>query len=584
MQIQPLNKDWLSSSWERSQEAGLIQRRLPEAIRLPTYELKERQWRATTMIDAVERFVLPLFNQMCAHTDSRLILTDADGVILSSWGQPHFREQLLQIALDSGCCWQEKLKGTNAIGTALIESRPISVIGEQHYIRQHQFISCSASPILDYQGLIVGILDITSEQQKHDITLQVLVQNMVQLIENHLISSLPNGATRIDLALDPSLINSGWQGIVIADPQGKVMAHNHIAMHLLEQTSLLGMDLQQVIESVPHRLIYESHTINREEPKARHKTTATSTHLHFGDQQVEKAWQQATKLVNHDIPILLMGETGVGKGEFVKALHQYCGAKQPLISVNCAALASELIESELFGYAPGAFTGANTKGYAGKIRAAHNGMLFLDEIGDMPLEAQSRLLQVLQDKVVVPVGCTKEYPVNLQIIAATHQPLEQAVQAGTFREDLYYRLNGLVLTLPALRERNDRSELVTALHHKYRKHHQTLCPLLLDKLNRYAWPGNLRELDNVIKVACLLASEETELKLEHLPMHIIRLLTPTTAQSGEPAPVETLRHALDHRLVETFQANQGNVSQTARLLGISRNTLYRKLRAIGLLT
>lgn len=583
MQIQPIKKDWLSSSWERSQAAGLIQRRLPDAIRLPNYELKERQWRATTMIEAIERFVLPLFNQICSHTDSRLILTDADGVVLSSWGQPHFREQLLQIALDSGCCWQEKLKGTNAIGTALIESRPISVIGEQHYIRQHQFISCSASPILDYQGNIVGILDITSEQQKHDITMQVLVQNMVQLIENHLISSLPNGATRIDLALDPTLIHSGWQGIVIADQNGKVMAHNHIAMHLLEQKDLLGVDLEQMIKKVPHRIIYESHPMTNDAPKVRVKAPASSTHLHFGDASVEKAWQQATKLLNHDIPILLMGETGVGKGEFVKALHQYGNAKQPLISVNCAALANELIESELFGYAPGAFTGASNKGYAGKIRAAHNGILFLDEIGDMPLDAQSRLLQVLQEKVVVPVGCTKEYPVHLQIIAATHQSLEKAVNAGTFRQDLYYRLNGLVLTLPALRERTDRSALITELHRKYRKQAQTLCAQLHEKLNHYTWPGNLRELDNVMKVACLLASEEHELKLEHLPANIVHLLIPNQAQTNSAPPAETLRHTLDNQLIETFHAHHGNVSQTARRLGISRNTLYRKLRAIGLL-
>lgn len=583
MQIQPNNKDWLSSSWERSKEAGLIQRRLPDAIRLPNYELKERQWRATTMIDAVEQFVLPLFNQICSHTDSRLILTDADGVILSSWGQSHFREQLLQIALDSGCCWQEKLKGTNAIGTALIESRPISVIGEQHYIRQHQFISCSASPIQDYQGTTVGILDITSEQQKHDITLQVLVQNMVQLIENHLISSLPNGVTRIDLALDPTLIHSGWQGIVIADQDGKVMAYNPIATHLLEQKHLLGVDLDQVIEQVPRRVIYESHTMNNNAPKVRGKTPVSSTHLHFGDASVEKAWQQATKLLNHDIPILLMGETGVGKGEFVKALHQHSNAKQPLISVNCAALASELIESELFGYAPGAFTGASNKGYAGKIRAADNGILFLDEIGDMPLEAQSRLLQVLQDKVVVPVGCTKEYPVHLQIIAATHQSLEKAVEAGTFRQDLYYRLNGLVLTLPALRERSDRSALITELHRKYRKCTQTISTQLHKKLELYSWPGNLRELDNVMKVACLLASEENELKLEHLPTNVVHLLKPNHDQLNSVPPAQTLRHTLDNQLIETFHAHHGNVSQTAKQLGISRNTLYRKLRAIGLL-
>ncbi|MBF9003159.1 sigma-54-dependent Fis family transcriptional regulator [Vibrio nitrifigilis] len=598
MQIQPVNKDWLITSWGRSEQAGLKQRRLPEHIRLPNYELKERKWRATAMIDAINQRVLPLFEQMYAHSDSRLILTDQEGIILATWGQPKFRERLLQIALEPGSCWQEKVKGTNAIGTALIETKPISVIGEQHFIRQHQFISCSASPIFDYQGNLLGVLDITSEQQQHDVSTQVLVHNMVQLIENHLITHLPDGSTRIDLAMDKSMLDSGWQGIVIADSQGKIMAHNEIATHLIDKPLEAGLHLQDLLDHIPKRIIYETKPINHPAPKQVKIVPDISCEpkLHYGDETLQKAWQQATQLIDHDIPILLLGETGSGKGEFIKALHQASLRRnKPLITVNCSALAKELVESELFGYAPGAFTGASNKGYSGKIRAAHQGTLFLDEIGDMPLEVQTRLLQVLQDKVVVPVGCVQEHAVDIQIIAATHRPLEHAVEQGKFRQDLYYRLNGLTLRLPPLRDRQDKSALIRAIHHKYAPKHQTICPALHVLFSQYLWPGNLRELDNTMKVACLLASEHSQLKRQYLPddlqqrLQLNKQYDPNSAHQHSPQPEDnveqehTLKDHIDDTLLSAFESHSGNISQTARTLGISRNTLYRKLRAIGIL-
>lgn len=582
MQIQTVNQDWLITSWHRSHEAGLTQRTRPEHIRLPNDELKERQWRATSLLSAVEQHALPLFNQMCARSDSRLILTDGEGVILATWGQQRFHEKLTEISLESGACWQENIKGTNAIGTAIVEARPVTIIGNQHYIRQHHFISCSACPLFNHHGELLGILDITSEQQQHDLSTQVLVQNMVQLVENHLLCDIPQGATRIDLAYDRSLLNSGWQGIVIADESGKVLAHNHIAAQLLAKNSVVGHTIETLFDTQHSKFVFEKHALNTKPRRTQAYSAACD--LHFGDSNVEQAWQQANKLIDKDIPLLILGETGVGKGEFVKALHKRSSRhSKHLVSVNCGALPKDLIESELFGYVAGAFTGANSKGYQGKIRQADQGILFLDEIADLPLEAQSRLLHVLQDKVVVPVGSNHSFPVDIQIIAATHKDLEQAMTEGRFRQDLYYRLNGLILQLPPLRERQDKAALIEQIHHKYRIGAQALCPHLMTLLCSYPWPGNIRELDNVMKVSSLLACDEPQLRLEHVPGHMTKSLT-LSSPKGDTPRVNDLKSTVDDTLLQAYQANQGNISRTSKMLGISRNTLYRKLKSLGILT
>ncbi|MEZ9056684.1 sigma-54-dependent Fis family transcriptional regulator [Vibrio pelagius] len=585
MQIQHTNPtEWLTSSWHRSSEAGLKPRKLPDDIRLPNAMLKERRFHSSQLIETVQRMALPLFNQTFARSDSRLILTDTDGVILASWGQKRFEEKLTSIALSSGACWKEQLKGTNAIGTALIEAKPVTIIGEQHFIHQHRFISCSANPIFDHQGQMVGILDITSEQQQHDSSVQFLVQNMVQLIENQLLNHIPQGSTRIDLACEKSLLHSGWQGIVIANEAGEVLAHNQVASQLLEQGSILGESIDQLFSRSESSFVFEKKSLNTPSPKRSRAITA-SCELHHGDQQIEQAWQQASKVIDKGISLLILGETGVGKGEFVKALHKQSQRKSsPLVAVNCGALPKDLIESELFGYAPGAFTGASHKGFQGKIRQADKGILFLDEIADMPLEAQCRLLHVLQDKSVVPVGSNQSYQVDCQIIAATHKDLTQLVETGQFRQDLYYRLNGLIFTLPSLSQRQDKQELIESIYRKYAESEQTICSHLMSLFCSYPWPGNIRELDNLLKVSALMSSGEPLLKLEHVPLQLAEQLANQSPIISTQVPSNNdLQSTVEETLVQTYQANQGNISKTSRVLGISRNTIYRKLKRLGIL-
>ncbi|EGQ7825343.1 sigma-54-dependent Fis family transcriptional regulator [Vibrio parahaemolyticus] len=585
MELQHISdNNWLSTSWIRSEQAGLKQRRRPEDIRVTPATLQDRRHQLNFLLETVTQFALPLFNQLFAHSDSRLILTDADGVIIGSWGQPKFREKLTEIALSSGACWQEKVKGTNAIGTAIIEAKPVSVIGDQHFIQHHRFISCSANPIFDHLGHLIGILDITSEQKKHDFSTQVLVQNMVQQVENQLLNLIPQGHIRVDLACEKGLLNSGWQGIIIANEDGQILAHNQVASQLLAQQNVIGQSLDDIlsIQSADHPFVFKTKPLTDKKVKSRSVTA--SNDLHYGDSTVEHCWQQANRVIDKDISLLILGETGVGKNEFVKALHKNSQRKTgPLVSVNCGALPKDLVESELFGYVAGAFTGANSKGYQGKIRQAHKGILFLDEIADLPLDAQSRLLHVLQDKTVLPVGSNQSVQVDTQIIAATHKDLDSLVSEGLFRQDLYYRLNGLIIELPRFEERDDKQQLIENIHRRHAESKQQLCPHLLSLMLSYSWPGNLRELDSLIKVSALMAQGEETLELAHVPTHLSKKLSQAQDVATAAEPTLKLRATVEDKLLKTYQANQGNISKTSRMLGVSRNTIYRKLKSLGIL-
>ncbi|ODY31585.1 sigma-54-dependent Fis family transcriptional regulator [Vibrio parahaemolyticus] len=585
MELQHISdNNWLSTSWIRSEQAGLKQRRRPEDIRVTPATLQDRRHQLNFLLETVTQFALPLFNQIFAHSDSRLILTDADGVIIGSWGQPKFREKLTEIALSSGACWQEKVKGTNAIGTAIIEAKPVSVIGDQHFIQHHRFISCSANPIFDHLGHLIGILDITSEQKKHDFSTQVLVQNMVQQVENQLLNLIPQGHIRVDLACEKGLLNSGWQGIIIANEDGQILAHNQVASQLLAQQNVIGQSLDDIlsIQSADHPFVFKTKPLTDKKVKSRSVTA--SNDLHYGDSTVEHCWQQANRVIDKDISLLILGETGVGKNEFVKALHKNSQRKTgPLVSVNCGALPKDLVESELFGYVAGAFTGANSKGYQGKIRQAHKGILFLDEIADLPLDAQSRLLHVLQDKTVLPVGSNQSVQVDTQIIAATHKDLDSLVREGLFRQDLYYRLNGLIIELPRFEERDDKQQLIENIHRRHAESKQQLCPHLLSLMLSYSWPGNLRELDSLIKVSALMAQGEETLELAHVPTHLSKKLSQAQDIATAAEPTLKLRATVEDKLLKTYQANQGNISKTSRMLGVSRNTIYRKLKSLGIL-
>jgi transcriptional regulator of acetoin/glycerol metabolism len=438
-----------------------------------------------------------------------------------------------------------------------------------------------------------------------------MVKMMSQTVENRLILNLFHGQ-HFQLTFNTGLNNldSQWAGLLIFDETGQVLSANRRADNLLgislsrvSVESLFKVSLLELLNQ-PDGLPFALQTSGRNrfqcllkrpkqaviqarqffktksaEPTVETPAAISLSTLHFGDSRVEKAVRQAERLLEKDIPLLIHGETGVGKEVFVKALHQASSrSKKPFIAVNCAAIPAELVESELFGYEKGAFTGANQKGSIGLIRKADKGTLFLDEIGDMPLPTQARLLRVLQERCVQPVGSSELFPVDIRIISATNRSLREQVQLGRFREDLYYRIGGLTLELPPLRERSDKEALFKRLWEQHREPSQWagLSREVLELFGRHPWPGNLRQVSSVMQVALAMA-EEQPVRPEHLPDDFFVDLEMEPVDLPEPLAVD-LNDAED--LNRQLQAAGGNISHLARRLGVSRNTLYKRLRQI----
>jgi len=308
--------------------------------------------------------------------------------------------------------------------------------------------------------------------------------------------------------------------------------------------------------------------------------------LNSGDAKIERAIAQIKQVLSRDIPILIQGETGVGKELFARAIHEASAQhKGPWVAVNCAALPEGLIEAELFGYEEGAFTGAKRKGSPGKIEQADGGTLFLDEIGDMPLSLQARLLRVLQERTVTPLGSSKSIPVNFSLISATNLKLKEKVESGEFRSDLYYRLNGLSVALPPLRQRADLAALINIILQIEHANNVEITPEVMAIFEQHPWPGNIRQLHNVLRTALALADGESisELHLTHDFIDEINATNQTETKSATPAlNAQNLDDVTSKAILKAMQDHSGNVSAAARQLNISRNTLYRKLKALGL--
>jgi transcriptional regulator with PAS, ATPase and Fis domain len=307
-------------------------------------------------------------------------------------------------------------------------------------------------------------------------------------------------------------------------------------------------------------------------------------YLNTGDPQLEKVIDKVNRVLGRDIPILIMGETGTGKELLAQAIHNDSPrAMGPFVAVNCASIPESLIESELFGYEEGAFTGARKKGAAGKILQANGGTLFLDEIGDMPVSLQAHLLRVLQERMVTPLGSGKSIPVNVELICATNHNLRERIARGLFREDLYYRLNGLVVKLPPLRERTDLETVVgKILQSESEGGPYTVSEEVLCLFRRHKWPGNFRQLTNLLRTAVIMAGGDHEIGLEHMPDDFLDDIDAMAGPAAAgPLPVAAAGARLEDMeldaIMKSLEANGGNVSATARALGVSRNTIYRKL-------
>ncbi|MEK1839982.1 MAG: sigma-54-dependent Fis family transcriptional regulator [Pseudomonas sp.] len=608
----PLSHDAIiQDSWSRCRAFGLDHQSAPAFDQLPADGIAQLLESQHSLVQTTHQEVLPYYENILSNSNCLIMLADNQGQVLTSWGTQRFIEPSLARGFSAGASWMERCSGTNAIGTALACEQAVHIEHDEHFLKANRFMTGSAAPIFDAERKVIAVLDVSSDSYLPPSHTLGMVKMMSQTVENRLILNLFHGQ-HFQLTFNTGLNNldSQWAGLLIFDETGQVLSANRRADNLLgislsrvSVESLFKVSLLELLNQ-PDGLPFALQASGRNrfqcllkrpkqapiqarlfsELKSAELTTSAPAAislntLHFGDSRVEKAVRQAERLLEKDIPLLIHGETGVGKEVFVKALHQASSrSKQPFIAVNCAAIPAELVESELFGYEKGAFTGANQKGSIGLIRKADKGTLFLDEIGDMPLPTQARLLRVLQERCVQPVGSSELFPVDIRIISATNRSLREQVQLGRFREDLYYRIGGLTLELPPLRERSDKQALFKRLWEQHREPSQWagLSPEVLALFGRHPWPGNLRQVSSVMQVALAMA-EEQPVRPEHLPDDFFVDLEMEPVDSPEPVAVDLNdAEALNRQL----QAAGGNISHLARRLGVSRNTLYKRLRQV----
>lgn len=619
----------IARSWQRCLANG-VDAHAPRAIDLLTAQELGRKREAHRLLLEHAQPEMQLLNEQIGHQRTIVVLTDASGTILDSLGGHQFLHRHERNALMPGASWHEDHRGTNAIGTALVEQSATSVWGAEHFMAHHHSFSCAAVPIFGATNELMAILDVSNDFSMPPQHTLALVKMAAQMIENRIFRASHASDIALHFHARPEFVGTLWQGIAMFSEDGRLLAANRSAQFQFDLHAAAGqVDVgisarqlyfdqlfdtpfsslaayQQPGNSVvfPLRLqdggrlyaqVDRPHQASRQlaaAGTARRRSDAVNLDmLDSGDPQVARAIAQLKQVLTRDIPILIQGETGAGKELFARAIHA-AGPRSdgPLVAVNCAALPEGLIEAELFGYEEGAFTGARRKGSVGKIAQADGGTLFLDEIGDMPLALQARLLRVLQERSVTPLGGTSSRAVSFSLVSATNRKLRELSERGEFRSDLYYRINGLSITLPPLRQRSDLGALIQILLQVEQAGAVELAPELMNVLQQHPWPGNIRQLHNVLRTALALAGNDaqgvlrldmdclTQDFLEDMPASSATALPVATCTAGDTG----LDALAGLAIRSAMQQHAGNVSAAARQLGISRNTLYRKLRVLGL--
>ncbi|MFL9923521.1 sigma-54-dependent Fis family transcriptional regulator [Herbaspirillum lusitanum] len=649
----------IEQSHQRCLGYGIARHQNPDLDLLSAAELALALERNQALFGHARPVMETLYDQI-RNTHNMVILADAEGTIIHTLGDKDFLVKADQVALGPGVHWSEQRRGTNAIGTALHEQKPTTVHAQEHYLNANHFLTCSSAPIFDHQGRVLGVLDVSGECGSYHKHTMALVRMSAQMIENHLFTSNFADCITLHFHSRPEFVGTLVEGIVSFTPGGRFLSANRSAQFQLGLSlaalqshtfsSLFGMPVSMLFDhhqkAMPELMdlylhsgvriharaelkLKEQHFQQARVAAAESQLSAPPTvrtpaqhgnavsaqigqglaALDTGDARLHDIIAKLRKVLTRDIPIMIAGETGAGKEWLARAIHQdssrnraaaASGHAAPFVALNCSAIPESLIEAELFGYEEGAFTGARKKGGTGKILQAQGGTLFLDEIGDMPLSLQGRLLRVLQERAVTPLGSNRQLRVEFTLVCATNQPLREMVAQHRFREDLYYRLNGLQVKLPALRMRSDLAQLAQQMLAQEcrddagaKQFDAQVQQLLL----AYHWPGNLRQLANLVRTAVAMAGDESFIKAAHLPEDFLEDLgmaepvyadayladedaahdatavasTGMAATSMQQTELAAIRRAL--------HAHQGNVTAAARTLGISRNTIYRRLKS-----
>lgn len=612
----PATGNLVHSSWQRCVEAyGLDPHRIAPPTVLSSVALADYRQPIDDLLalarDEVDRLFLRLRDHHFAVT-----FTDSGGVTLlmrcaeSEWD--HYRTAGVIV----GSIWSEESQGTNGIGTCIKEGRPLSIVMDEHFSPSLSTVSCTAAPVLGPSQCLAALLNVTAMvPTTHGMQDMVrdIVHRSARRIENIYFDRRHDGREVFRLSRHGDFNDLASEERLAVDRDGRVVEVTLGASRMLhmgaeklaglpvdevfgqslqvkgpldQATRIATMDngsrifLRPLVTRPAASTPQPSRAPARSAAKAPEQPAAEEFAALLGnDPLVIERFKVIQRLVNRRLPVLLQGETGTGKSSLAKLLHRNSiHASGNLVSLNCAAIPPELIESELFGYRSGAFTGASKQGYKGRLMEADGGTLFLDEIGDMPLALQTRFLHVLSDGEFVPIGSTQPVRIEMAVISASLHDIAALVREGRFREDLYFRLNGATRTLPPLRQRSDRRQIIESVFRDEGLlagiRRLEVNPDVYRTLEAYHWPGNIRELRHVARFAVTFA-EANHVGLDCLP-------APFDSSEDSSAAGETASNT-DRRILQIALDQSGwNVSETAKRLGISRSTLHRKMKGLGL--
>lgn len=621
MSVLPQNLQAMELSIAYSHERSKVYKvdpnitKAPESSRLKPGELKERIESQKTFYTIAKEQIDKLYN-LLRGTGFCMALADKDGYVLYIVGDADLEEHFRKRNCLPGYRWTEMDMGTCAIGLTLVDKKPIYVPGNKMYATLAQTISNSGAPVFDLDGSLLGVVSLSGYTEKMHIHTLGLVCQAAEAVTSHLKEQLHSKELAIKNKYMSALLEAGTKGIVTIDPTGCIVQTNKKARTMLDlaedcigkpfaSLTKINFNFEQAIQKGKGFLAREISTSKgtgflaldpvimkngeivgailtitekKEMVQLAMEMTGAKAHFTFDSiigtsPNLTEAVEIAKIAAKNTASLLLYGETGTGKELFAQAIHNASDrCDRPFVALNCGAIPSELLESELFGYEEGAFTGAQKGGRPGKLELADTGTLFLDEIGDMPLNMQVKLLRALQTEEIRRVGGIKNIPINIRIISATNKDLKKEIEKERFRPDLFYRITTLSIVIPPLRERKEDIPLLVEYFLKrfgtsaVQKH---LNSKVISHIMNYPWPGNVRQLESSIERAIHLADGKM-IKTEYFGIDE----NDSPVKTGQNMTLDEIEKKV---IEESLQKHEGNMSSCAKSLGISRPTLYRKL-------
>jgi transcriptional regulator of acetoin/glycerol metabolism len=599
------------ASWRRCVQTHGLQ---PDALKTPQVvtaaELRELICPMEEMVEIARPEVDRLFARL-AGLGAIVTLADAGGRQLLLRCPPAQVREVSAAGLHAGSVWLEQSQGTNGIGMCIAERAPLSIMASDHFSVRLVGLSCTVAPVFRAEGEVAAVLNVTTHQPAQEglhALLREIVTASATRIENLWFERMHGAGLILRLSRFRDFSDLSFEARVALDSAGRIIGATGNAQTLVHGAGpLVGHSSTRVLGIADSEIQLNDRSVElarrdgpalflkAQAPRLRVSARArgpvvrpTPAHEaprpHAGldvivgqHPELTRQIEVTRRLIDRRLPVLVEGETGTGKSVLARALHDASAhAAGRFVALNCAAIPADLIESELFGYRAGAFTGAAKQGSRGLLLEADGGTLFLDEIGDMPLALQSRLLHVLSGGEFVPIGAVEMVKVSFSLISATLHDLDASVRQGLFREDLYFRLAGTRLQLPPLRLRRDRPQLIMSVFEaECRDAGRTGMRLggeVMKRLQQHRWPGNLRELQHALRYAVTVC-EGDDVDLMCLPKHLAPPAEDAADQAAAPKREST----------ERMLAQCGwNVSEAANRLGISRATLHRRIQEFAL--